>query len=213
MTAAPTGNLVTGPVDSLEVRWIVPGPLPAPVRDWFGSFPARTETLQDIYLLQPRLSGLSLKLRDGSTLDVKAYLGSPALHGLPVRGRVESWRKWSFPYDPHDHAESAPAGWVPVRKQRRNSWFPLAASQDPAPDPPPAAQAGCAVELTEFHVQGDPYWTAGFEATGPLGLLPDALRHAVGLVFARPLPAGVEFSLENSRSYTQWLAQRHSPRY
>ena len=210
MTAAPTGNLVAGPVDSLEVRWIVPGPLPAAVRDWFGSFPARTETLQDIYLLQPRLRGLSLKLRDGSTLDVKAYLGSPALHGLPVRGRVESWRKWSFRYDPRDHANSATEGWVPVFKQRRNSWFPLA-GPDPAPDPPPAAQAGCAVELTEFHVHGDPHWTAGFEATGPLGLLPDALRHAAGLVFARPLPAGVEFGLGNSRSYAQWLTQRHSP--
>jgi hypothetical protein len=195
------------------VRWIFPDSLPAAVQDWIRRFPAGTETREDTYLLQPRLRGLSLKLRDGSTLDVKSYLGSPALPGLPVRGRVESWRKWSFPYDPQGQAGSAPAGWLNVRKQRRSSWFPLAASHGLIPDPQPAVQAGCAVELTEFHVHGDPYWTVGFEATGPVDLLPDALQHAADLVLARPLPDGVEFILDNSRSYAQWLAQLPSPRH
>ncbi len=207
MTAAPAESPVAEPVDSLEVRWILPGPLGMAVRDWFGRFPAGAEAREDIYLVQPLLPGLSVKLRDGMVLDVKAYLGSPAISGLPVRGRVESWRKWSFPYGPHGHGGAAPAGWVTVRKQRLTAWFPLASSQDLPPAARSAAQAGCAVELTEFDVRGDRWWTTGFEATGPLGLLGDALQHAAGLVFATPLPDGIEFGLDNSRSYAQWLSQ------
>jgi hypothetical protein len=121
MAAAPAENPVTGPVDSLEVRWILPGPLPAAVLDWFARFLAQTESREDIYLVQPLLSGLSVKLRDGSVLEVKSYLGSPAIPGLTIRGRLESWRKWSFRYGPYGYSEPAPAGWVLVRKQRRNS--------------------------------------------------------------------------------------------
>jgi hypothetical protein len=43
------------------------------------------------------------------------------------------------------------------------------------------------------------------EATGPAGLLLDAVQRAAGLLFASPLPAGAGFSLDNSRSYAQWL--------
>ncbi len=207
MTAAPAESPVAVPVDSLEVRWILPGSLGMAVRDWFGRFPAGAETREDIYLVQPLLPGLSVKLRDGMVLEVKAYLGSPAISGLPVRGRVESWRKWSFPYGPHGHGSAAPAGWVAVRKQRLTAWFPLASSQDPPPAARPATQAGCAVELTEFDVRGDRWWTTGFEATGPVGLQGDALQHAAGLVFVNPLPDGIEFGLYNSRSYAQWLSQ------
>ncbi|HLN68921.1 MAG TPA: hypothetical protein VK280_16835, partial [Streptosporangiaceae bacterium] len=98
MMAALAEDPTAGPVDSLEVRWIVPGQLPSAMLEWFARFPAGTETRQDAYLLQPRLRGLSVKLRDGSALDVKSYLGSPGVLDLPGggRGRLESWRKWSF---------------------------------------------------------------------------------------------------------------------
>jgi hypothetical protein len=211
MTAGTDENPVTGPADSLEVRWILPGPLPAAVRDWFGRFPAEAEAREDTYPLQPQLRGLSVKLRDGSVLDVKYYLGSPAIPSLPIRGRLEFWRKWSFPYQPPGQAEAPPAGWVTVRKQRRNSWFPLALGQNPAPAPELATQAGCAVELTQFHAHHHPWWTVGFEATGPAGLLRPSLQHAADMVFAQPLPAGIELGPDNSRSYAQWLSQRPGP--
>ena len=86
MAAELVEDLVAAPVDSLEVRWITPGPLGTAMREWFGRFPARTETREDVYLLRPRLRGLSVKLRDGSTLDVKSYLGSP---GILSYGRLE----------------------------------------------------------------------------------------------------------------------------
>ena len=206
----PAEDPAAGPVESLEVRWIVPGRLPSAMPEWFARFPAGTETREDAYLLQPRLQGLSVKLRDGRALDVKSYLGSPGILELPQRGRgrLESWRKWLFPAGLPGHGGTEPPGWVVVGKSRRSSRFPLASGQDLAWASPPAARAGCMVELTEIQVRGHRGWSVGFEATGPAGLLRDALRHAAELVFALPLPSGVQLSLGNSRSYAQWLGQR-----
>ena len=211
MAAELVEDLAAAPVDSLEVRWITPGSLGTAMREWFGRFPAGTETREDAYLLQPRLQGLSVKLRDGSTLDVKAYLGSPGILSLPGHGRLESWRKWSFPYHPSWDDDATLPGWITVRKRRQAYWFPLATSHGLAPVPWPAPRAGCMVELTEVHVHDQPWWSVGFEATGSAGPLRLALQHAADLVFAQPLPAGVALSLDNSRSYARWLNARPSP--
>jgi hypothetical protein len=105
-----------------------------------------------------------VKLRDGSALDVKSFLRSPGVLDLPgrCRGRLESWRKWSFPYDPPGQRAAAPAGWVTVLKRRQSTWFPLSAGQDPlgaGQDPPraarPAGQTGCSAELTEAQLHGE----------------------------------------------------------
>jgi hypothetical protein len=55
MMAAPPESPVTEAVRSLEVRWILPGQLEAAVAGWFGRFPARTESREDTYLLDPPL--------------------------------------------------------------------------------------------------------------------------------------------------------------
>lgn len=210
-----SGRLITGapvqvppprPVDSLEMRWIVPGALGPPVREWFARFPARTEAREDLYLVWPRLDGLSVKLRNGQTLDVKSYSGSPGILGLPVRGpgRLEWWWKWSFVNDVADPAAAMPPGWIRVRKARRSIWFPLPAAQDPVPGASPAG-TGCRAELTEADADGRLMWTVGLEATGSAELLLDAVQHAVGLLFASPLPPEAGFSLDNSWSYAQWL--------
>jgi hypothetical protein len=211
MTAVPVEDPATAPVDSLEVRWITPGPLGTEVREWFGRFPAGTEAREDAYLLQPRLAGLSVKLRYGSTLDVKSYLGSPGILGRPGYGRLESWRKWSFPYEPPGEDGAVHPGWIIVRKIRRAFWIPLATSHGLASAGRPPLQAGCTVELTEIQVHDQPWWSVGLEATGSPGLLRLALQHAADLAFARPLPAGVTLSLGDSRSYAQWLTERSGP--
>ena len=51
---------------TLEVRWIFTGELAAAVAGWFGRFPAQTEVLEDAYLLDPQLPGLSVKVREGA---------------------------------------------------------------------------------------------------------------------------------------------------
>jgi hypothetical protein len=111
MTAGPPESLVTEGVRSLEVRWIFPGQLEAAVARWFGRFPAAEESREDTYLLDPQLRGLSVKVRGGGALEVKAYRGSPGILEVPgrARGRMESWQKWSFPFSPlsQDSADKA----------------------------------------------------------------------------------------------------------
>lgn len=73
------------------------------------------------------------------------------------------------------------------------------------------AEAGCAVELAQAQLRGEPWWSLGFEATGPLDLLQGALEHAADIMFALPPPAGVEFSLDTSKSYAEWLTEQPNP--
>ena len=129
MMAEPPQNPVTEAVRSLEVRWIFPGQLETAVAGWFGRFPARTESREDTYLLDPPLRGLSVKLRGGGALEVKAYRGSPGILEVAgrARGRLESWQKWSFPFSPPRQDSGNPAGW---RRSARGG--ASAGSQGPA---------------------------------------------------------------------------------
>jgi hypothetical protein len=209
MTAEPPESPVTEAVRSLEVRWIFPGPLETTVAEWFGRFPARTESREDTYLLDPQLPGLSVKVRGGEALEVKVYHGSPGVLDLPgrARGRLESWQKWSFPFSPLRPGSADPPGWRPVRKRRRISRFSLASRQIVARAPGLGQEPRCEVELTEVHTGGRDWWTLGFEATGPADLLRSELQATAALVFAHPLPGGVEPGPDESRSYAEWLLQ------
>ena len=210
MTAEPPGSPVAEAVRSLEVRWIFPGQLETAVARWFGRFPAGRESREDTYLLEPQLPGLSVKVRGGGALEVKAYRGSPGILEVAgrARGRMESWQKWSFPFSLLRPGSTGPPGWRPVAKRRRLSRFSLAGGQIVARAPGPGQQPRCEVELTEVHTHGQDWWTLGFEATGPASLLRSALEATAALVFAQALPGGVEPGPDQSRSYAQWLYQR-----
>ena len=210
MTAAQTESLSTEGVRSLEVRWIFPGELAGMVAGWFARFPAETTVLEDAYLLDPHLPGLSVKVRGGRALEVKAYRGSPGLLEVAGRahGRLESWQKWSFPHGPASLGGGDSAGWWPVSKRRRISRFSLTGGSPRAGDRGLGERPGCAVELTDVHAGGEAWWTLGFEATGPPDVLRGELDAAAALVFALALPGGLELGMANSRSYTQWLRQQ-----
>ena len=203
-------SLVAEGVRSLEVRWIFPGQLEAAVAGWFGRFPARTESREDTYLLDPQLPGLSVKVRGGRALEVKAYRGSPGILEVAgrARGHMEAWYKWSFPFSLLSPGSGAVAGWQPVRKRRRISRFSLPRGPVVAPASGLSQEPGCEVELTEVHARGKPWWTLGFEATGPADRLCSTLQATAALVFTHPLPGGVELGPDDSRSYAQWLGQR-----
>ncbi len=211
MTAEPPQRPVAEGVRSLEVRWIFPGQLETAVAGWFGRFPAGTETREDTYLLDPQFRGLSVKIRGGSALEVKAYRGSPGILQVPgrARGRLESWQKWSFPVSLLSQDSDDLAGWRPVRKTRRISRFALASGPAAAHAPGPGGEPRCEVELTDVRTRGQDWWTLGFEATGPADLLRSALEAAAALVFAQALPGGVEPGPDESSSYAEWL--RRSP--
>ena len=189
----------------MEVRWIFPGQLETAVAGWFARFLAGTESREDIYLLDPQLRGLSVKIRGGAALEVKVYRGSPGILGVSgrARGRMETWQKWSFPISPLRQDSGTPAGWRPVRKRRRVSRFLQPGGQIVAPGTRLGHEPGCEVELTEVHMGGQDWWTLGFEATGPAELLRSELQATVALVFAQALPGGVEPGTDDSRSYAQ----------
>ncbi len=210
MRAEPPQSPVTEAVRSLEVRWIFPGQLETAVAGWFGRFPARVESREDFYLLDPQLRGLSVKVRGGGALEVKVYRGSQGILEVAgrARGRLESWQKWSFPCSPLSQHSASPAGWRPVRKRRRISQFPRARGQREARAPGLGRQPRCEVELTEVRARGQDWWTLGFEATGPAGLLRSELQATAALVFAHALPGGVEPGPDEARSYAQWLGQQ-----
>jgi aquaporin Z len=209
---------MTGLVDSLEARWITPGPLTHAMREWFARFPAGTETRDDAYLLQTRLPGLAIKTRQGSVFDLKVLVGSPGSIELPNggRGTLELWRKWSFSSDdylPGDNSGDATSGWTVVHKKRTGTWFPLRSGEAAAPGDHLALTTGCAVELTEIRVGAECYVSVGLEARGAAELLRPALEHAVALLLAAVPPPGTafSFSLDNSQSYAEWL-YRQRPR-
>jgi hypothetical protein len=207
MTTEPPESPVTEAVRSLEVRWIFPGQLEAAVAGWFGRFPAATESREDTYLLDPQLPGLSVKVRGGGALEVKAYRGSPGILEVAgrARGRMQSWQKWSFPFSPLRQDSGDPAGWRTVRKKRRISRFSGASGPIVARPPGLGGEPRCEVELTEVRTRGQDWWTLGFEATGPADLLCSALEATAALVFAQDLPGGMEPGPDESRSYAEWL--------
>jgi hypothetical protein len=207
MTAEPPGSPVTQGVRSLEVRWIFPGQLETAVAGWFGRFPARTETREDTYLVDPQLRGLSVKVRGGGALEVKVYRGSPGILAVANRacGRMESWQKWSFPASPFRQDSRDLSGWRPVCKRRRISRFSLASRPVVVGAPGLGSELQCAVELTEVRTRGQDWWTLGFEATGPADLVRSELQATAALVFAQALPGSAKPGPDESRSYAEWL--------
>jgi hypothetical protein len=183
------------------------------VAGWFGRFPAEVAARQDAYLVDPELRGLSVKVRAGAALDVKVYHGSPGLFEMSGRalGRTESWQKWSFPLTSSGQAGGGPAGWRLMRKRRRIIRFQLAGGRVAEAVRGLAAEARCAVELTEIDVGAEASWSLGFEATGPAELLRSVLQDSAALVFAQEPPGQVDLSMDCCQSYAQWLARHRAP--
>ena len=125
-----------------------------------------------------------------------------AAEWFEARGRIESWRKWSFPFGPLGPDNAGPPSWVVVHKRRRMSRFRLVGGQlmaDAAARPP-----------------GETWWSLGFEATGPAGLLSSTLESTVALMFAEALPGDVELDMNHCQSHAEWLSaapdnRRNSP--
>ena len=205
---APESPVIEGAC-SLEVRWIFPGQMETAVAEWFGRFPAETQSREDTYLVDPQLRGLSVKVRGGLALELKVYRGSPGILELAgrARGRMEFWWKWSLPMSPLHLDIGDVAGWRPVRKRRRLSRFALVSRPVAAHAPGRGQVPRCEVELTEIRAHGQDWWTLGFEAKGPAHLLSSELQAAAALVFAQPLPGSVKPGPDKCRSYAEWLYQ------
>ena len=192
----------------LEVRWILPGLLPAPVIEWFERFPTTHEKREDNYLVIPKLPGLAVKLRGGLALDVKAYDGSPGILDISgsIQGRLEAWRKWSFPLSARSEHPADSLIWRHVGKRRQLCAF-LPDDDQVVPGFPAVSldRLMCTVELSEVVVHDEHWWTFAFESAGP----PDRLQEAIETTAARFLSAGIlgtiPLTLKNSGPYSDWL--------
>ena len=192
---------------TVEVRWFLEGPPPEVAQRWFEGL-AGTPDLEartDRYVRPMSPDGLGVKWREGK-LEVKRLaeaLGEARFHEH-VAGRVERWRKWSFPL-----AEAAalahPAGdWLNVAKARRVCYFSA------PPDRPlrPLGEGeqtthGCGLELGEVRVGDSVWWSVCLEAFGPdEAALPDRLHRVAARVFAEGPP---DLPPEAALSYPAWL--------
>lgn len=208
----PSSSVSSVEEPTLEVRWIRPGTLSPAMIDWFGASDGDVERREDVYLVGRHIRGMSVKIRGGSQLDLKVARGTQGI--LDVKGRaageMESWQKWAFPLPSRPAGDAESPEWITVRKVRHIRWFSYA---DGAPferaldgiDAP-----WCAVELTDVSVDDEPWWTLGFEATGPAEALEGTIDAAAASVFGDRIPDTEELTAADSMSYMDWLRLRRS---
>ena len=191
-----------------EVRWFIEGPVPPEAKRWFEAVAGtpRLEERTDRYVCPASPDGLGVKWREGK-LEVKRLreIVGPARFHPRVAGRVEAWRKWSFPLT--DAAELAePAGdWIEVEKRRRVRYFSAAPGEEirPLEDGERTAHA-CGLELGEVQVGEAVWWSVCLEAFGDdEAALPERLRrvaeHVTSEADPPDLPPGAALS------YPAWL--------
>ncbi len=180
-----------------EVRWIRPGRHGSEIAHWFSRFSQVPEVRDDDYLISPRMSGLSIKIRGGASFEVKQHRGVVGALDIAgtAAGSIDSWIKRSIPL-PGGVDLSRPlegAAWRRVNKRRQIAMFPIDASGGP----------DCSVELTEVEVLGQSWWTLGFEAGGRGAL--GRIKRTAAVVFAQPLPTDSAFRADEACSYAEWI--------
>ena len=194
---------------SLEVRWILPGQVPAAMIEWLGPFDVAIERREDQYLLNPSSEELGVKIKGAILLDLKVLRGSPGLLEIPQvgQGRLEIWEKWSFPANATGRSPGNASSWLTVQKVRRRRSFRLSEGQLVERGLSEAELPGCTMELTEIAIGESAWWSLGLEAHG--GSAPEAALHAtVEWLFRGSPPKGIWLEVENSLSYPRWLGTR-----
>jgi hypothetical protein len=214
---------------SSEVRWILPGSLPAAALDWFdqrGSVvkePPRT----DYYAQLGGSSTASVKLR-GDSVELKV-LCQPEPTQLKVgeaEGLQNQWVKWACAKLEAEHLDylAREEGWLAVWKSRsiRHLQFDPAGSCAVADRATPGMERGCAVELTSMRVlpvvkvfdpptdvqwdQAPQWWSLGFEAQGKREQITNYLQDALHIELSRTPPVRLE--TRDSAAYPAWLAKQ-----
>lgn len=200
---------------SLELRWFFDGQLPVGLDKWFsdllpGGLVSPVDKRDDIYLFQPSVEHIGIKLRDGR-LEIKwRELARPYKGPHGAAGQVERWLKWNWADSegpgPDDIASfGVPRGpWIGIAKERRqrkygwekDKWIPVPASG--------TFEQGVVVEITALKMNGRPYSTVLVETFAPnLEAQQQLLDTAVEYLwqdFPKPLPG-----TESSYGYPHWL--------
>ena len=197
-------------LDTTEIRWFVPGPLPADIAGWFRGSTGVSEERYDTYLLGGRRdTGVKRRFRQTLEVKVRQSLEERVELGDGLTGPLEVWRKWSPADDPDDDVIDGP--WVDVHKSIVKRRFSIDGTENVFSSDLPAAGPGCDVEVAGVTVGAVRAWTFAFAAFGSPATRRDALLAAWSALVAAPFPA--TFGPRDSRAmgYPEWLALTVSP--
>lgn len=190
----------TAAVETVEVRWWHDRPLPPELRQLCldAAGPAgEIEHRVDTYL---RHCGddLSVKIRGADALDVKQRCGPVTASVLVagVQGRVEQWRKWTFPTVAIDEvADSADTPAPSQESDPLRHWEPVDKTRCLV------GEGSATVEITEVRTNDRPHWTFALEVSVGIGL--DGLRDAAAALELGRFPRW--FGTESSASYASFV--------
>jgi hypothetical protein len=175
-------------LDTTELRWFMPGPLPAHIRSWFTDSTGVPEQRCDTYLLDGRGDiGVKRRFRETLELKVRQSLDGRIEVGEGLIGSLEVWRKWS----PAEGLveDSADGRWVDVHKSIVKRRFSMDGTEIAFSSHQQVTGPGCDVEVAEVTVGAVKRWTFAFAAFGPPATRRDALLASWhGLVAAIPCP-------------------------
>ena len=198
-------------LDTTEVRWFVPGPLPDDVAGWFDGEGGVLEERYDTYVLDGR-SDVGVKRRFGETLEMKVRL-SPGRWvdlGEGLTGSREVWRRWS----PADGLPGSAGGGqrVDVHKsivKRRFSPDGSEIAYSHGVDP---NDAGCDAEIAAITIGTARAWTFACAAFGPPATRDAALLASwKALSGGGPAPPSFVLPAGGSMGYPAWLTRTSNP--
>jgi hypothetical protein len=193
-------------IDTTEVRWFVPGPLPADIRGWFTGSIGVAEERCDTYLLDGRVDiGVKRRFRETLELKVRQSLDGRIELGDGLAGSCEAWRKWS----PAEGlvGDGADRRWVDVHKSVVKRRFTMDGTEIAFSSDSHATGAGCDIEVAAVTVGDVQGWTFAFAAFGPPATRRDALLASWhGLLAAAPCPEPFGPRTGRAMGYPEWLA-------
>ncbi|MGH8929935.1 MAG: hypothetical protein ACRDZO_04690 [Egibacteraceae bacterium] len=201
---------------SAEARWFFKGAIPKAVDDWFlDGNRVEPEVRVDRYLVFPGCDSVGVKLRDadgsqGGEFEIKALVGASQVTRFTrdVTARTDAWVKWTCPAQAFLQGpramRSAESSWVTVTKQRSLRRFSLDGDVCVEVEADQHPDGGCDAELTALEVNRTPWWTFGFESSGPR----EAVRSHLLAVASRWLDRGspCDLGVIQSASYPTWVA-------
>ena len=193
-------------LDTTEIRWFVPGPLPAEISGWFTGSTGVAEERCDTYLLTGRVDiGVKRRFREKLELKVRRSLGGRIEFGGGLAGSLEAWRRWS-PADGLLEGDSDQR-WVDVHKSIVKRRFSLDGTEIAFSPDTQMAGAGCDVEVAAATIGAVQGWTFAFAAFGPPATRREALLASwQGLVAATPCPEPFGPRTGRAMGYPEWLA-------
>jgi hypothetical protein len=200
---------------TVEVRWFNKGVVTPRVLNWFQQDKGKIEKQPariDYYLRVADGGSLGIKLREGRIEIKQRYHqeGVVRFHER-VAGQVEHWHKWSFELAERSKVGMAiPASsWVEVEKKRIIQRYRITNQGNTEVVSVRAyCDWGCDLELTSINVEGEQWWSLGFESFGDETAIRAGLILVVRKVLAAEEPPA--FNAEDSYGYPKWLEVREA---